>query len=85
MLTTLRLERIADVEVQMTRLFQPSRVVRQERELALVVDAEAVRAAARHVVEADLAWACRGLLMSKMKKPARALRPLSPASRSEFT
>ena len=40
--------------VQITRLFQPSASFGQEGELALVVDAEAVRAGARRVVEADL-------------------------------
>ena len=41
--------------VQMTRLSQPSRIVGEEGELPRAVDAEAVRPAARHVDEADLA------------------------------
>ena len=51
----LRLERIADVERPDHPLVPARRVVRQEGEAALVVDAEAVRAAAGRVVEGDLA------------------------------
>ena len=50
----LRLGRVLDVERPDHPLVPARRVVRQERELALVIDAEAVRAGAGRVVEADL-------------------------------
>src|ERR1700693_5846703 len=46
---------VADVERPDHPLVPARRVVRQEREAALVVDAEAMRAAAGRVVEGDLA------------------------------
>src|SRR5262249_28677369 len=49
-----RLERVLHVERPDHALVPARRVVRQERERALVIDAEAVRAGARRVVEADL-------------------------------
>src|SRR5262245_32852972 len=50
----LRILRIADVERPDHALLPSRRVVRKERELAFVVDAEAMRPVARQVVESDL-------------------------------
>src|SRR5690242_12509226 len=52
----LRLDRVADVERPDHPVFPSLRRVRQERELALVVDAEAVRPIAGQIVKADLLW-----------------------------
>ena len=49
-----RLERVFNVERPDHALVPARRVVGEERELAFVVDAKAVRAGARRVVEADL-------------------------------
>jgi hypothetical protein len=49
-----RLERIAQIERPDHALVPARRIAGQQREVALMVDAETVRAAARHVVKADL-------------------------------
>ena len=55
MLTTSGLSGSLVSSVQITRLFQPGASLGRKASCALVVDAEAVRAAAGRVVEADLA------------------------------
>src|SRR4029079_7292025 len=78
----LRLDRVADVERPDHAVLPALRGVRQERELALVVDAEAMRAVAGQVVEADLfRLAALGDVENKKAGPGVASRVACKAPR----
>ena len=69
----LRLERIADIERPDHALVPALGVARQQREIAFAVDTETVRAAARHVVEADLPGLLRILHIENVQAAAAIL------------
>ncbi len=77
-------QRVADVEGPDHALVPALGIVGQKCQLSLIVDAEAMRAAARHVVEADLARLGRGADVEDEQAGAGVLAG-SPFSRSELT